>query len=90
MATINVEPRELINNGKEIVSESVSYKDEINKIYSIIDELAGAWSGQAASKFTSDIREFKDDFENFGKLIGEFGELLVAVGTDYQRLEENL
>ena len=90
MATINVEPLELISYGGEIVSEAASYIKEVGNIYAIVDELANAWSGQAATRFTSDIQSYKTDFENFGKLIDEFGDLLVAVGTDYKNLEENL
>ena len=37
MATINIEPSELIDYGKKIVSESVDYKKEITNIYSIVE-----------------------------------------------------
>ena len=34
--------------------------------------------------------DFKADYEKFGTLINDFGELLVAIGKDYKDLEDNL
>ena len=53
-------------------------------------DLKATWTGSAAQRFTDNIDSFRADYEKFGKLIGEFGELLVAIGKDYKNLEENL
>ena len=90
MAKINMDPQQAINYGKQIIQNSTTYNTEIKNIYSIVDDLKTAWTGSAAERFTSNIESFKGDYEKFGKLIKDFGELLVAVGKDYKNLEENL
>lgn len=90
MAKINIDPEQAINYGNEIVQHAAAYNTEINKIYSIVGDLKATWTGSAAQRFTDNIESFKADYEKFGKLINDFGELLVAIGKDYKDLEENL
>jgi len=90
MASIKMDPEQAISYGNQIIQNSVSYNQEIKKIYSIVSDLKNAWTGSAAERFTSNIESFKADYEKFGQLINEFGELLVAIGKDYKNLEENL
>lgn len=90
MAVISMDPEQAISYGKQIIQNSTSYNSEINKIYSIVGDLKQTWQGSAAQRFVDNIESFKVDYEKFGKLINEFGELLVAIGKDYKNLEENL
>ena len=90
MATINMDPQQAINYGNQIIQNSATYNNEIKKIYSIVGDLKAAWTGSAAERFTNNIESFRGDYEKFGKLINDFGELLVAIGKDYQNLEQNL
>ena len=90
MAKINMDPQQAISYGKQIIQNSAAYNNEIKEIYSIVTDLKNAWTGSAAERFTSNIESFRNDYEKFGKLINDFGELLVAIGKDYKNLEENL
>ena len=90
MAKINMDPEQAISYGNQIVQNAATYNTEIKKIYSIVGDLKATWTGSAAQRFTDNIDSFKSDYEKFGKLINDFGELLVAIGKDYKNLEENL
>lgn len=90
MAKISMDPEQAISYGNQIIRNASSYNDEIKKIYSIVEELKKTWTGSAAQRFTDNIDSFKADYEKFGKLINDFGELLVSIGKDYKDLEENL
>ena len=90
MAKINMDPEQAISSGNQIVQSASAYNAEIRKIYSIVADLKTTWTGSAAQRFTDDIESFRADYEKFGQLINDFGELLVAIGKDYKNLEENL
>jgi len=90
MAKISMDPEQAISYGNEIIQDASSYNTEIKKIYSIVGDLKSTWTGSAAQRFTDNIESFKADYEKFGQLINDFGELLVAIGKDYKALEENL
>ena len=90
MAKIKMDPEQAISSGNQIVQSASAYNGEITKLYSIIDDLKNAWTGTAAQRFTDKVESFKADYEKFGELINDFGELLVAIGKDYQSLEDNL
>lgn len=90
MANINMDPELAISYGSQIVQNAAAYNTEIKKIYSIVGDLKTTWTGSAAQRFTDNIEAFKADYEKFGKLINDFGELLTAIGKDYKNLEENL
>jgi WXG100 family type VII secretion target len=90
MAKISMDPEQAISYGNQIIQNSTTYNNEIKKIYSTVGDLKATWTGSAAQRFTDNIESFKSDYEKFGKLINEFGELLVAIGKDYKNLEENL
>lgn len=90
MAKINMDPEQAISYGNQIIQEANQYNTQIKKIYTIVGDLKTTWTGSAAQRFVDDINSFKTDYEKFGKLINDFGELLVAIGKDYKKLEENL
>ena len=90
MAQIKMSPDQAITYGNQIVQNASDYQAQIKKIYSIVGDLKATWTGSAAQRFTDDIESFRTDYENFGKLINDFGELLVAIGKDYENLEKNL
>jgi len=90
MATIKMDPQQAISYGNQIIQNANSYNAEIKKIYEIVGDLKTTWTGSAAQRFTDDIESFKTDYEKFGKLIKDFGDLLVAIGKDYKKLEDEL
>lgn len=90
MANIKINPTDAIGYGKQIIQNSNSYNDQIKRIYDIVDDLKTTWTGSAAERFTKNIDSFREDYKKFGELINNFGELLVAIGKDYQDLESNL
>lgn len=90
MAKISMDPEQAITYGNQIIADAKTYNSEIKNIYTIVGDLKSTWTGSAAQRFTDNIESFKTDYEKFGKLIDEFGELLVAIGKDYKNLEENL
>ena len=90
MAKISMDPEQAISYGYHIIQNSATYNNEIKKVYSIVGDLKQTWQGSAAQRFVDNIESFKADYEKFGQLINDFGELLVAIGKDYKNLEENL
>lgn len=90
MAKINMDPEQAITCGNQIIQNAGTYNNEIKRIYSIVRDLKTTWTGSAAQRFTDNIDSFRSDYEKFGQLINDFGELLVAIGKDYKNLEENL
>ncbi len=90
MAQISIEPKDAIDYGNQIIQNANTYKSEIKKIYSIVGDLRTTWTGTAAQHFTDNIESFREDYEKFGQLINDFGELLVAIGKDYENLENSL
>lgn len=87
---ISIDPELAISYGNQIVSSAQEFNKEVDNIYSIVNDLKKNWTGSAAQRFTDNIESFKDEYQEFGKLINNFGELLAAIGQDYKSLEENL
>lgn len=90
MATIKMDPQLAINYGNQIIQNANSYNKEISNIYEIVDVLKTTWTGTAAQRFVDEIDSFKGEYKKFGQLIDDFGDLLVAIGKDYQKLEDEL
>lgn len=84
------DPGKLISDGSSISSSAAEFQNEIRTIYGIIDDLKNSWTGESATRYTQNVESFRAEFENFAKIMGEFGELINAVGTDYQNLESEL
>jgi len=87
---INIDPEQAITYGNEIITDAGSYSSEIKVIYDIITDLKNSWSGTAAQRFTDNVESYKQSFEELGQYLNDVGELLVAIGKDYNSLEENL
>ena len=87
---INVNPEELISQGRKIIAESSTFLGEINKIYETISELSAVWTGEAATNYTTKVNSYKKDLEKFADQLQAVGNLLVATGTDYESIEQNL
>ena len=73
--------------GEELSSNDINILATFFAVLS--DELALIAAIDQCSS-SDNIESFRTDYEEFGKLINNFGELLVAIGTDYQNLETNL
>lgn len=84
------DPGRLISDGNEISSKAADFQKEITNIYSIVDDLKNSWTGESASRYTQSIESFKSDLETLARMLGEFGNLINAIGTDYQNLESEL
>ncbi len=84
------DPARLISDGSSISTKASEFQNEVSTIYRIVDDLKNSWTGEAATRYTQNIESFREDFEKFAKIIGEFGALINAVGTDYQNLESEL
>ena len=84
---LNTDPGKLIECGNEIIDKANSYNKEIQNVYTKINDLKSAWTGDRASSFIAAIEKYKGQYEDFGKLIKQLGELVVAVGTDYKNFE---
>lgn len=84
------DPSRLINDGNSISTKAQDFQTEINTIYGIVDDLKNSWTGDSASRYTQNIESFKEDLVNLAKALEQFGELISAVGTDYQTLESEM
>ncbi|MBQ9071725.1 MAG: WXG100 family type VII secretion target [Bacilli bacterium] len=84
---VDADPQELINCGNKIIENASDYNNEVNKIFTTVTNLKGVWTGERATSFTDAIEKFKADYENFGKLINQLGELVLAIGKDYDNFE---
>lgn len=90
MATISADPKLISAYGEQILDKVTQYKKQIDQIYSTVDTLKTNWTGAASQRFVGNIEGFKDDYQKFGDLINEFGNLLIQVGKSYQDLEDKL
>lgn len=80
----------LIEDGAKIQNSTTEFKNEIDKIYSTIDDLRRSWTGSSAQRYIDHIEEFKEEFETLVKLMKGHGELVENLGKGYRELEENL
>ena len=80
----------LIADGENLNKTGSEFSSEIAKIYGYVDELGKIWQGQSSERYIENINKFKEEFEEFAKLVDKFGELINSVGKDYQELENNL
>ena len=87
MNEIRISPDETIRAGQSITEVSNTYMQEIEKVYSYMDELSGSWAGEKASEFIGKVNADRGEFEQFGKDLKAFGEKIEEIGKDYQRLE---
>ena len=87
---INIEPEVAISCGNQITQYSENFKSEVAEIYSIIDDLKKVWTGSSAERFTRDIETFREDYNKFGILLTNFGDVLSSIGRDYKSLEEDM
>ena len=85
--SIEVNPEETISAGQSIIQNAETYMQEINKVYSYMDELKGSWAGEKASQFIEGVNRDREEFEQFGKDLKTFGLKIEDIGKDYQRLE---
>ena len=84
------DPAKLMSDGSQISAKAAEFQTEISTIYGIIDDLKNSWTGESATRYTQNVESFRADFEKFAKIMGDFGELINSVGTDYQNLESEL
>jgi len=80
----------LIADGENLNTTGSEFSSEIAKIYGYVDELGKIWQGQSSERYIENINKFKEEFEEFAKLVNSFGDLINSVGKDYQELENNL
>ncbi len=84
------DPGKLVSDGSQISESATEFKKEIQTIYGVIDDLKRSWVGESSSRFTNGVESFRADFEDFANKIEQFGQLINAIGTDYQNLESEL
>ena len=63
------DPAKLISDGGSISATAEQFKNEITKIYQVIDDLKRSWTGDSAKRYTDGIEEFRPQLEEFAKLI---------------------
>ena len=80
----------LIADGENLSVTGKDFSSEIAKIYGYVDELSKIWQGSSSERYIDGITKFKEEFEEFAKLVNQFGDLINSVGKDYQDLENNL
>lgn len=76
--------------GKEVQSLAQDYQNEVTKIYSNIENLRNAWSGQDNQAYINKVNEYKADIENLGKVINRYGLFLVETARNLENIQNEI
>ena len=76
--------------GKEVQSLAQDYQNEVIKIYSNIENLRNAWSGQDNQAYINKVNEYKADIENLGKVIDRYGLFLVETARNLENIQNEI
>ena len=80
----------LSTRGKEVQSLAQDYQNEVSKIYSNIENLRNAWSGQDNQAYINKVNEYKADIENLGKVIDRYGLFLVETARNLENIQNEI
>lgn len=76
--------------GKEVQSLAQDYQNEVTKIYSNIENLRNAWSGQDNQAYINKVNEYKADIEKLGKVIDSYGLFLVETARNLENIQNEI
>ena len=75
---------------KEGQSLGQDYQNEVTKIYSNIENLRNAWSGQDNETYINKVNEYKADIEKLGKVIDRYGLFLVETARNLENIQNEI
>lgn len=76
--------------GKKVQSLAQDYQNEVTKIYSNIENLRNAWSGQDNQAYINKVNEYKADIEKLGKVIDSYGLFLVETARNLENIQNEI
>lgn len=80
-------PGQLQTYGQDVTAKAEEYLEQINKIYTILDELSNTWQGTKSQNFKAKMDNCRDEFTKFGDNLKNFGELIKTTGAAYVQVE---
>lgn len=85
------QPDVLKLEGNSILDKSQRFTNDVDKIYSTINELVqSSYVSPAAKEIARQIESYKDDLEAMAKTIGNYGNYCVKSANVISRNEENI
>lgn len=87
---IQANTENLSTRGKEVQSLARDYQNEVTKIYSNIENLRNAWSGQDNQAYINKVNEYKADIEKLGKVIDSYGLFLVETARNLENIQNEI
>ena len=87
---IVVNPANLEAAVTKIEQYVADYKQNYNQLFTEVDAMSSHWKGSDNVAFTTQIKGFKDDFENMAKLMSEYATFLKNSATAYKTTQANV
>lgn len=87
---LEIDPSKIIKLGEDMISRGSEYNKEIESIYSTVNTLAKSWKGSSSTQFVKKLTDVQEKYEDFGKLINEFGAFIQEIGIAYDKAEKDL
>ena len=76
--------------GKEVQVLASDYQAEVAKVYTNVENLRNAWSGQDNQAYINKVNEYKADIENLGKVIDRYGLFLVETAKNLENVQNEI
>ena len=90
LMNFKVDADALINYGGKVKSDAENLKTELDKIFSTIENLSTAWSGEVNQAYTAKATEYKQAMYDLEKAVNNHGQFLDDTGKNVNTLKAEL
>lgn len=90
LGKITVDTQQLRSASTTINSKAQEYQGLYGQLYSLVEELQGAWSGTDNTAFTTQIEGFKDDFDYMHQLMIDYANSIQKAAETYEQTQEQI
>ena len=83
-------PEELRTAGKGLVGNAESYLESVKRLYSAVDNLKSAWTGNDNQQFVATVYGYRENINALGQVIGNYGVFLQETGNNLEKLQAEI
>lgn len=87
---IMVDTEKIESVKRQIEEYQQAYQGAYQKVYDIDEELNNTWKGVDSSKFSSQLLEFRGDFQDLDKNITSYITFLTSAKEAYDTAQDNI
>ena len=88
--SITVTTENLTAASDKITTIAGDYDKTYTNLYSEVEKMASAWSGDDNSAFTNQINGFKDDFQKLSSLMKDYAAFLRQAAKNYDKIQSDI